>query len=105
MTKRMTSLSVISEGAEEGFRLHQDLSELAGNLGAVHEHVSVSTSWLSEDDGPLGDPEGLHYDEYTLLKVYQAIHKIFPGLSQQAATGLITEIQNAGILFRERPKS
>lgn len=42
------------------------------------------------------------HDADTLWKVYDALSKV--GVIDQQATDAITQIQNAGILFRERPK-
>lgn len=44
--------------------------------------------------------EDLHYDEDTLFKVREALHM----LDDQQFTDAISEMQNAGILFRERGK-
>ena len=114
MTNRITSLSVTTEGAEEWFRLFQDLSELASNLGAVHRHVSVTSTVIEEDDGSLGDPEGLYYDEYTGLKARQAIvdavirktKVVIPSseVLDDLAIEIITELREVGILLRERPR-
>lgn len=42
------------------------------------------------------------YNEDTLAKVGRAIHRFDPFATPEAVTGLISEIQNEGILFRER---
>lgn len=113
MTKRITSLSVTTNGAEEWFRLFQELSELAGNLGAVHEHINVSATMLSEDDNePECDPQGLYCDENTLLKVQSALNSVMrvvckdeqPEFIDDIVMDAISAMQNAGILFRERKK-
>lgn len=43
-----------------------------------------------------------HFDEDTLFKVINAL--VRSGLTEQQATDAINEMQNAGILFRERSK-
>ena len=49
---------------------------------------------------PMPDP--LHYDEQTLFKVRHAL--VSGGVTDAQALDLITAMQNAGILFRERPR-
>lgn len=44
--------------------------------------------------------EKLRHDEGTLNKVYEALATV--GIVDQMATDAVTEMQNAGILFRER---
>jgi hypothetical protein len=116
MSKRHINLGITTNGAEEHFRLHQDLSELARQPRAEsHEYVTVSTIEITESDEEIkGDPEGLYYDEYTILKVRQAIMnsvaKNLPGVVSSyeeldsVAMEAINELQNEGLLFRERPK-
>lgn len=43
-----------------------------------------------------------HFTEATLFKVYKALRAT--GLTEQQAEDAINEMQNAGILFRERPE-
>ena len=47
-----------------------------------------------------------YFDEETLAKVYQAIGKAQPSIGSltmfEAAREIVNELQNAGILFRER---
>lgn len=99
MMDRLISLSVGTDGAEDYFRTFQDISELARNLGAVHDYVTVSASAVvgGSDDEP---DEDLFYDENTLVKVREAIMR--RGIKDDLATLIITDLQNAGILFRER---
>lgn len=103
MTNRLISLTVGTEGAEEWYRTFQDLSELATNLGAVHQYVSIASSAIEEDDeddaASNHDPEGLYYDEYTMIKVYKTLEDY-----TTRPEDIINSLLNAGILFRERPK-
>lgn len=111
MTDRIVSLSALASGAEQYTRLFMDLSELARNLTDDFQHVSVTASRVDEDDSePLCDPDGLYHDEQTLVKVREAIKR---GLGERVwtardvltnaiVTEIITEMQNAGILFREK---
>lgn len=48
----------------------------------------------------MGIQQGDYYTEDTLFKVFKALRKI--GLDEEQATAAISEMQNAGILFRER---
>jgi len=49
---------------------------------------------------PVTTEERLTHNEFTLFKVYSALAKV--GISSQTARDAINEMQNAGILFRER---
>lgn len=46
------------------------------------------------------EKEDLHHDENTLRKVYEGLLKA--GIFGQQAVDVVSEIQNQGILFRER---
>lgn len=51
----------------------------------------------------MADIEELHYDENTLVKVYAALLK--QGIVGQKAVDVVTDLEKAGILFREqKPK-
>jgi hypothetical protein len=106
MTNHLISLTVGTEGAEEWFRAFQDLSELANNLGTVHHYVSVSSSAVgNEESDPIDDD--VYYDDNTMVKVREALVSTLSRLgsgtsASQAADAVILELQNAGILFRER---
>lgn len=100
---RLINLGVATEGSEDYFRTFQDISELARNLGESHSYVSVSASVVGEEDDVedvSSEAERLHHDENTLRKVYDAIMK--NGLSRKTAEDVVNNLQNAGILFRER---
>lgn len=99
--ERLVSLSVGTTGAEDFFSTYQDMSELAANLGANHEYVSV-TATVVGDDTEDDEPEELYYDEFTLLKVMKALRE--NGMSRDQVEIAINDMQNAGILFRERPR-
>lgn len=43
----------------------------------------------------------LHHDEHTMTKVYHAL--VQSGIAEGTATEAVGRMQNAGILFRERP--
>lgn len=109
--EHLISLSVGTKGVDDHAQTHQDLSELARNLGVTHNYVSVSSSVFGEDDEEADDAgcglEHLHYDEDTLGKVRDALAKILvenQNARSMAAiiTDCVNEMQNAGILFRER---
>lgn len=101
---RMISLSVGVEGAEDYFSTFQDISELARNLGAVHDYVNVTANTVfsdaedEPDDGP--NDEELYHDEQTIPK-FRAVLKDY-GLSDKTVSDLISNLHAAGILFRER---
>jgi len=109
MTDRITTLSVGTKGAEEWFRLFEQLSVLANRLGSSHHHVSISATAIDEievDDEP---HENLHYDEFTIMKVRSAIikalHDNLGDPPENLVDDLVGAMLNAGILFRERVKT
>lgn len=107
---RMISLSIGTVGAEEWMQVFQDISELARGMG-TDRYVSVSSTPI--DDIPEDPPETedeLYYDDQTLEKVRDALAEILienhsARSMQDIITDCIGAMQNAGILFRERPKS
>jgi hypothetical protein len=108
MTDRLISLTVGTKGAEEWFRSFQDLSELANNLGNVHHYVSLSSSAMGDEEPDPIDND-LYYDENTLRKVHNELVIVLSRCgagehmaSEDLATTIIGELQNSGILFRER---
>ncbi|MGX1932061.1 hypothetical protein [Microbacterium resistens] len=46
--------------------------------------------------------QGDHYDEGTLVKVYDALQRVMPDVSEWVIRDQVNAMQNAGILFRER---
>jgi hypothetical protein len=52
-------------------------------------------------DRHLKPAEVVTYDENTLFKVYDSL-RIVGGISEELARDTITDMQNKGILFRER---
>lgn len=106
---RLVLLGVGTEGAEDYFSTFQDISELARNLGETHDYVDVTVSVIGEDssDEANCDREHLYYDENTLSKVRAALMDAAGpyGHGDQYVDDMLYAMQNAGILFRERPKS
>lgn len=102
---RVLSLGVGTTGEEDFYRTFQDLSELARNLGASHDYVIVSATLVNVDDSEVlaDDGEDLYHDEETLNKVRKIIAK-YVGY-HDVVLSIINDLQNTGILFRERRKS
>jgi len=48
----------------------------------------------------MGIQQGDYYTEETMFKVFKALRKV--GLNEEDATDAINELQNVGILFREK---
>lgn len=46
--------------------------------------------------------QGDHYDEGTLVKVYDSLQSVMPDVSEWVIRDQVNAMQNAGILFRER---
>lgn len=101
----LISLSVGTNGAEDHARTFQDMSELHRSLASAHDYVSL-TSQLSGYEGDDEDVEctreHITHTEDTLAKAREIIETF--GLNPQSASDLITELHNAGILFRERSR-
>jgi hypothetical protein len=108
---RLLSLSVGTDGSEDYIRTFQDLSELVKSLGESHDYVNVSACAVNEVDED--SAEELCYDENTLFKVRAAVEKAVrdslggngPAIIDSVVANIINEIQNEGILFRERKHS
>lgn len=100
---RLISLGIGVEGAENWINVFQDISELARNLAEVHPYVNVTATRIGVDDDVVDEPEELYHDENTLIKVYGALEG--EGVPHYTAVNLVNAMQNAGILFRERPRS
>lgn len=96
--ERLISVTVGTKEAEEWFATFQELSELAANLGAAHHYVSVSS--VVRDEQSEDDYDDLYYDDKTLDKVRTALRE--HGMGHTLITSAISDMQNAGILFRER---
>lgn len=76
------------------------LNKTAVDLGVKFPSVSVSSQVLEEiDDDRIETEPGEYYDESTLFKVFQALRNL---LSEDDCKIAIQDMQNAGILFRER---
>jgi hypothetical protein len=98
---RLISLTVGTVGDDEYCATMQDVSELAVALGAKHDYVSLSAHAF--DAAESDEDDELYYDDKTLEKVTNVLRS--HGLSSQLVTDLISDLQNAGILFRERRPS
>ena len=66
---------------------------------AVHEAGEMADALLTTFSGR-SEAEQAYCDEYTLTKVYWSLGR--SGLGDAQITAAISEMQNAGILFRER---
>lgn len=99
----LISLSIGTVGADDHARTFQEMSELSANLAPSHPYVSLSSNLADDNDVP---DEDIFYDEQTLFKVRDAVEKAITvhfGLGNpKVTTDVIIEMQNAGILFRER---
>ena len=90
------------------FETDEDLDDLADALTGIMtsrnrpspNHFSVGIAKVSEEvgDHPAFIDETWH-DDKTMMKVFNTLTM---SVSHETAQDLITELQNAGILFRER---
>lgn len=94
------SLTVATSSVQEWSVVHQYLSRMAAQWGPYHEQVSISSVMLDDNGVPMVREGGETHTEETLMKVHMALVK--SGLHPNAADNAVREMQNAGILFRER---
>jgi hypothetical protein len=111
---RNIGLNISTANEAEWKRTYRTVSGVAQHFGEHGQYVSVWSSATDEevDSGVVG--EDTFYDENTLPKVMAAVEKAVlnsPAVYKdgpEALSGfvndILTEIQNAGILFRERAK-
>lgn len=66
-------------------------------LGAV-DVVALARSYEAYLSGAVAE----RHNEGTMVKVYDSLSKSFPDLADFVIRDVVTEMQNAGILFRER---
>jgi hypothetical protein len=91
------NLSVMVDNSEDWRDVFSEFTSVAGDLDKAYAGVTVTSYDLSSS--PKDDSEE-YYDEYTMLKVHKAITEC--AFTDHTATDIISALQNAGILFRER---
>jgi len=95
----IVSLSIITGDLPQADRVFGKLSATA--LDVSHDSVSQMVSKHRYDTDEEEEAPGEYYDENTLFKIIEALERA--GVSNgQAQMDVIRELQNAGILFRER---
>lgn len=97
---RLISLGVGTNGYDDYFQIHQDLSELARNLGDNHNYVTVSVSNIDEVVDDETDDDEILYDKVSLEKVGQVLMK--NGWPIKTAEEIIDNLYSAGIVFCKR---
>ena len=98
--ERMISLSVIPKPEDQEF-VFNAMSHTASQLGHDCPNANLTFSTYAYEDDQFDEPvEKLYHDENTLDKVRNAL--ISSGMTGRVADNAINEMQNAGILFRER---
>jgi hypothetical protein len=100
---RMLSLNVKVEDGEPYFAAFDELGATLRSMGAKYAYASVTAT----DDVVI--EADISHDGKTLDKVRGALIKALGSNAERAvddiATDCITEMQNVGILFRERPQT
>lgn len=82
--------------------IYKAFTELAAGIEQTWVNESINLGLQPYDNEPdAEEPEVLTYDENTMPKVYRAFYD--SGFSEDTATEIVGRMQNAGILFRERP--
>jgi hypothetical protein len=92
------SFKVTTKGPEEWNAVYGAMTRMAAQWGPYHVKVGVS-SVLLDEDVVSGFP-GEYHDENTVQVVKAALGK--SGLSVREVEDAFREMQNAGILFRQR---
>ena len=109
LSKRMVSLSTVAIGGEEYAKTFKTMADLGLTLSETSEYVSMSATLM--DDSVVSKVESdcgcekTFYDDETLKKVYRAIKDILHHDqldAHQVANDILVNLQNHGILFRER---
>lgn len=94
----MITLTVGVKDPNDWDYIYDSFGRTARELGPQYPYVSVSSS--QTDD--LENIEELYHDDMTLQKVYDALLPCVADSNR--AKEVINELQNAGILFRERTR-
>lgn len=94
------NFSVHVDNPDTWNRLWVELSERAGALGKYNPMVSLTSHDLSVDFDPNEEESNEYHDENTLFLVMEALGRA--GLGHMMVQDAIREMQNAGILFRQR---
>jgi hypothetical protein len=99
----MISLSSAPRPEDEEF-VYNAMSYAAVQLGrdCPNSNITFSTHSYEEDEFDVPPAEELYYDDQTLFKVYSALQAA--GLNEGQIRDAVAEMQNAGILFRERKR-
>lgn len=97
----VVSLNVTVHNRQEWTEAWNALSQVADGIGGETLLSSREVPPVSKIEDIRHYPEtDLYYDENTVLKVYLALREM--GIDENKVSEIITEIQNNGILFRER---
>lgn len=99
MGNHSMTLSVTTDNDEQWIAVIKQFNRFLHDEGGMYNAVSISSINLDQPDSP-EDPDGAHFDEYTLFKVYKALEAA--NVDTYQIKDCITQMQNAGILFRER---
>ena len=104
MTQHYLNLSARFD--DEGRVIHVPFDYIWGKFNALAEELggrsdihSVSVTAIRAGES---DEDEEYFDEYTIFKVFDAIKNSGPGFTEGMVREIIDNMQNAGILFRER---
>lgn len=101
MTKRTIVLRVEVYKDEPGDLAHRNIAHLADQI--LEEYPSVTLEAYDEPEllPVVKERPDEYYDEWTMLKVYNAIRAC--SLEEDSVLLIVETLKAAGILFRERP--
>lgn len=96
---RIITLSAMTNNEEAADAIHEDFFEMSKNLSRSGQANVTVSSYIEEEEAAI---EKVHYDDETMWTVREAMGKT--GLKATSVEEIINNLQNAGILFRERAK-
>lgn len=108
----LISLSVGTSGADDHAETFDGVTNFGKMLAANHGYVNISSQLVGVEEVEEEDletenvgctREHLHHDEQTLVKFYTVLSE--HGVSEVVIREIVNDLQNAGILFRERDGS
>jgi hypothetical protein len=95
------NLNVVVNSTEQWTEIFSHLADVAASLPQKYSGVSVSSFQLADEDEVIQtDPDTEYYDDQTLMKVRNVLR--LHGITDDVITDIISEMQNVGLLFRER---
>lgn len=91
------SVTVMTDNSDQRISAFMAMTDFSRELDQTYPSVVISSHEFQGNDVEYTDE---YHDDYTLLKVVHALREA--GISDEQAEAAINQMQNRGILFRER---